>query len=476
VREILARPKIAVSVVFVLALFMSIMDTAIVNVALPSIGRDLRAAPAGVAAVSIGYLVSLAVVIPASGWLGDRFGGKRVMLFSIAVFTIASALCGFARSLDQLTGYRVLQGIGGGMMTPVGMAMLFRAFPPAERVRASGILTIPTTFAPAVGPLLGGVLVQSLDWRWVFFVNLPVGVLAFAYGLVFLTNDETAGAGRFDLPGFLLSGTGLAAVMFGLSERPGQGWGSPVIVGALAAGVVLLAALVLTQRRTSDPLLRLSLFQDRLFRSLTATMMLTMAAFLGLLYLSALFLQDGLGLSALNSGLSTFPEALGVLAGAQLASRLVYQRLGPRATTSGALVAIAVLIVSLTRIDGSGDLWTMRILLFLTGFAIGHVFVPAQAAAFARIPPRETPRVDVVQRFPPVGQRDRRRRGDHRAERGQRPAPRGGRPPRLPRRLRGGGGARAPGRAGRGHSPQCRRGPGTGSSPQLTTFRPRGPS
>jgi EmrB/QacA subfamily drug resistance transporter len=205
--------KVAVSVVFVAAMFMSIMDVTIVNVALPTIGRDFAVSPTDVDGISIAFLVSLAVFIPASGWLGDRFGGKRVLMTAIVVFTVASALCGLASSLRELVAFRVLQGIGGGMLAPVGMAMLFRAFPPQERIRASSILTVPTTLAPALGPVIGGLLVSDLSWRWVFFVNVPFGVAAFAFGAVFLHPSDPQQHGRFDLAGFLLSGQGHGLVM-----------------------------------------------------------------------------------------------------------------------------------------------------------------------------------------------------------------------------------------------------------------------
>jgi EmrB/QacA subfamily drug resistance transporter len=388
--EVLSRQKVAVSVVFVSAMFMSIMDIAIVNVALPSIGRDLHTGATSVAAVSIGYLVSLAVVIPASGWLGDKFGGKRVLLTAIVIFTLASVLCGLSQSFGQLVAFRVLQGVGGGLLTPVGMAMLFRAFPPAERVRASSILTIPVAFAPAIGPVLGGVLVDTLDWRWVFFVNAPVGALALLYGVLFLRDSERSPVGRFDLPGFLLSGVGFAALMYGVSEGPNKGWGSAGIVAPIVIGLTLLVVLVWYELGRPDPLLRLRLFVDRLFRSTTVVVFLSMAAFLGLLYLVALFFQDGLGLSALDSGLSTFPEAIGVMIGAQVASRVLYPRLGPRRMMAGGLMGIAVVMLLMTQIDGRGDLWQMRVLLFFLGYAMAHNMVPGQAAAFARISPEDT--------------------------------------------------------------------------------------
>jgi EmrB/QacA subfamily drug resistance transporter len=216
--------KVAVSVVFVAVMFISIMDVTIVNVALPTIGRELRVSATDVDAISIAFLVSLAVFIPASGWLGDRFGGKRVLLAAIVVFTAASALCGVANSLDELVAFRVLQGVGGGMLAPVGLAMLYRTFPPEERIHAAAILTIPTTFAPALGPVLGGFLTDNFSWRWVFYVNVPIGVLALAFGALFLDQSTEPHPGRFDLTGFVLSGVGLGALMYGISEGPNHGW------------------------------------------------------------------------------------------------------------------------------------------------------------------------------------------------------------------------------------------------------------
>jgi MFS family permease len=157
--------RVVVSVVFVMAMFMAIMDTTIVNVAVPTLARDLHVRTTNVDAVVVSFLVSLAVFIPASGWLGDRFGTRRVLLVAIVIFTAASALCGLAQSIAQLVLFRILQGAGGGMLTPVGMAMLFRTFPPAERMRASRILILPTALAPALGPVVGGALVTELTWR-----------------------------------------------------------------------------------------------------------------------------------------------------------------------------------------------------------------------------------------------------------------------------------------------------------------------
>ncbi|MGH9094659.1 MAG: MDR family MFS transporter, partial [Acidimicrobiales bacterium] len=384
------------SVVFVAAMFMNIMDATIVNVAIPTLGRDFHVAAASVGSVAIGYLVSLAVFIPASGWLGDRLGGKRVLLAATLLFTVASALCGVAGSFGELVAFRILQGVGGGMMAPVGMAMLFRTFPPAERIRASSILTVPTTLAPALGPVLGGLLVTDLSWRWVFYVNVPIGAAALLFGLLFLEDPRQSDPGHFDGVGFALAGVGLGLLMYGVSEGPSKGWGTPLILGTMLIGAALLAALVVWELRAAQPLIDMRLFADRLYRSATGVLILGSIAFIGVLYIVALFFQYGRGLSALGSGLSTFPEAFGVMLGAQLTSRGLYPRFGPRRVISGGLCGVAVSIGLMSLVGQTTRLWWMRLLLFAMGFAMAHVFVPCQAAAFATITPAATGRASTL--------------------------------------------------------------------------------
>ncbi len=388
--------KVVVGVVFVAAMFMSIMDATIVNVALPTIGRDFKVSPTAVDSISIAFLVSLAVFIPASGWLGDRLGGKRVLLAAIAVFTAASALCGLASSLDELVAFRILQGAGGGMLAPVGMAMLYRAFPPAERIRAAAILTVPTTLAPALGPVLGGLLVTDLSWRWVFYVNLPLGAAAFVFGLLFLEQPAQDRPGRFDLPGFLLSGLGLGLLMYGVSEGPNLGWRHSDVLATIAAGIVLLAAMVTVELRSPAPMVDLRLLKNRLFRSGNGVMVLASVAFLGTLYAISLYYQDGRGLSALGSGLSTAPEALGVMGGAQLASRVLYPRLGPRRHITIGLIGTAASIGLLALLGSGTSLWWARLLMLTLGISMAQVFVPVQAASFATITPAATGRASTM--------------------------------------------------------------------------------
>ncbi|MHB1929685.1 MAG: MDR family MFS transporter [Acidimicrobiales bacterium] len=388
--------RTAVSVVYVAVLFLNIMDVTIVNVALPTIGRSFRTPAASVDVVVIAYLVSLAVFIPASGWIGDRFGGKRTLLTAIVVFTGASALCGLAGSLSQLVAFRVLQGVGGGMLTPVGMAMLYRIFPPQDRVRLASLLMGPTALAPAIGPVLGGLLVTDLSWRWVFYVNLPIGLVAVVFGVVFVAEQREDQPGRFDVRGFALSGLGLGSLMYGVSEGPSRGWGSADVDVTLVVGAALLAATAYAELHYPEPMLDLRLLGDRLYRSCTVMILVTMTAFFGVLFLVPLYYQDGRGLSALDSGLGTFPEALGVMVAAQVVSRRLYTALGPRRLMTGGLIGVAVVTAVMSLSGAHTSLWQMAGLMFALGYCIPHAMVTIQAAVFTGIPSHSTGRASTL--------------------------------------------------------------------------------
>jgi EmrB/QacA subfamily drug resistance transporter len=387
--------KIVVAVVYVCGMVMNSLDSTIVTVALATLSRQFGVTPAAVEGVVIGYLVSLAVFIPASGWLGDRFGTKRIFLLALAIFTGASALCGLAGSLDQLVLFRVLQGAGGGLLTPVGMAMLFRTYPPQERVGVARILMFATILGPASGPILGGLLIEKLSWRWTFYVNVPVGLSALVFGFLFLHEHREPAAGRFDLPGFLLAGTGFALTMFALSEGPSRGWASPEVVGCAVVGVCVLAVFVLVELRVPAPMVQLRLLSNRLFRTTLTVSCCATAGFIGVLFLVPLFLQEARGASPLSSGLTTFPEALGVVTSTQLVARL-YPRIGPRRLMAGGLIGVATAISLLCFVDLDSSPWTVRLLMFLIGVGMAYVFLPNQAASLATISREATGRATTM--------------------------------------------------------------------------------
>jgi len=380
--------KAVVSVVFVAAMFMNIMDGTVVNVALPTLSRSFAVPIGSVSGVVTAYLVTLAVAMPASGWIGDRFGGRNVLLGAITVFTAASALCGLATTLPELVAFRALQGLGGGTLVPVGMTMITRAFPPAERIKANQVLIVPTLLAPALGPVIGGALVDGLSWRWIFYINLPVGVAAVLTGLLFLPSGSEHPAGRFDLPGFLLAGAGFPLVMYALSTGSASGWGSATVLATGLTGLALLAAFVATERRP-EPLLRLRLYRDRLFRMTSLQLTAAGGGFMGTLFLVPLLLQNGLGFSAVHSGLSTFTEALGGMIGVQVTTRL-YKRVGPRRLMIAGMAG-AITTIGLMSLAGPSDaFWMIPLLMFFTGCSFGFAMSPAQAANMATVTAAET--------------------------------------------------------------------------------------
>lgn len=392
-----ARYRRIVAIIFVAGLFMDILDVTIVNVALPTIATDLGGSIDSVEWVVLSYVLTLAVFIPASGWLGDRFGTKRTFLFALAVFTLASSLCATAQSIGQLIAFRALQGVGGGMLTPVGTAMLFRSYPPSMRAKASTVLMIPTVIAPATGPLLGGFLTTKASWHWIFLVNLPLGIAAFIFGALKLREHREPTAGPFDLPGFVLSGAGLALVLFALSEGPRRGWLSAAVLLAAVLGVGSFIALVFVELRSATPMLDLRLLKDRMFRTANVASFFATGSFIGLLFVMPLYLQTLRGLSPLDSGLATFTQAIGVLIGSQLVGRIFYQRVGPRRLMIfGAAIAAVVITAFVPRLTLASDLWNVRALMFVRGFFMAFVFIPLQAASYATIRPADTGRASSI--------------------------------------------------------------------------------
>jgi EmrB/QacA subfamily drug resistance transporter len=368
----------------------------VVNVALPMLSRYFAVPIGSVSGVVTAYLVTLAVAMPASGWIGDRFGGRNVLLASITVFTVASALCGLATSLPELIAFRALQGLGGGTLVPVGMTMITRAFPPAERIKANQVLIVPTLLAPALGPVIGGALVDGLSWRWIFYVNLPVGIAAVLVGLLFLPAGSEHQVGRFDLPGFLLAAAGFPLVMYALSAGSADGWASAAVIGTGLPGLVLLAAFIAVELRVAEPLLRLRLYKDRLFRVTSLQLTFAAGGFMGTLFLVPLFLQNGLGFSAIHSGLSTFTEAIGGMVGVQLTTRL-YKRVGPRRLMTAGMGG-TVTTIGLMALAGPSDaFWVIPLLMFFTGCSFGFAISPAQTANMATITAAETGHASTLQ-------------------------------------------------------------------------------
>ena len=381
--------KWIVAIVFVFGLFMELLDMTITNVALPDLATSFHASTTGIEWIVTGYLLSLAVFIPLSGWVGDRFGTKRTFMFALITFTLASLLCSLSWSIGSLIAFRVLQGIGGGMLTPVGTAMLFRAFPLKERARVSALITIPTIVAPASGPVLGGYLVEYHSWHAIFLINIPIGLIALIFSALYLKEHREPSAGRLDIPGFVFGAAGLASLVYALSEAGDRGFGNLVVGGFGILGLALIGAFVAAELRASRPMIDVRLFRYRLFTAGNLVLFFSSAAFGGLIFLLPLLLQAERGLSPLQSGLTTFPQAIGVLVTATLAGRL-YSSVGPRRLMVTGMAISAVATLAFIGIDANTGDWTIRALMLIRGAAFGLALVPLQAATFAEVTGAET--------------------------------------------------------------------------------------
>ncbi|MGW4732919.1 DHA2 family efflux MFS transporter permease subunit [Streptomyces shenzhenensis] len=368
--------------------FLAIVDGAITTVALPSIARQFGLTTAALDGVVVVYPVCLAMAIPASAWLVERFGGKRVLLIALVGFLGSSVLCGAAADLGQLVVCRAVQGLSAGVLFPAAAALLFVTFTSSEQVRISRYMIIPQQIAPAAAPVLGGLLVDELSWRWVFYVNLPLGLPVVLFGLLFLDRHRGHRPGRFDLPGLLLSAAAMGGLMFGVCEGPNRGWSSVPVITALALGTVLLAAAVAFELRVTEPLLKLRLFADRLFRDTNLISLVGLVPIMGAMYLGPLFLQQGQGRTALESGTSTFPEAFGVLLTVQIIG-VWYARVGPRIIIGCGMAGVSAVLLLFATCDQDTGLWTFRGYMFLLGVAMGGVFMPTTVASLATLARRD---------------------------------------------------------------------------------------
>ncbi len=374
--------KWLVAIAFLFGLFMDLMDTTIVNVAIPSLSREFNANTSAVEWTITGYLLSLAVVIPAAGWLSDRFGTKRIFLMAMAIFIAGSAACGQAHSLPELITFRFLQGIGGGMMTPVGTAMLSREFPGEERARASAIISIPVVLAPTVGPVIGGYLTEYVSWRWIFYVNVPVGIMGFIFSMRVLEEHKEEYAQRgFDMPGLLLGSGGAASLLYSLSQAGTKSWTSPDVMWFGLAGVAMFAAFTVVELRVANPILDLRLFKRWLFTSGNLMMAPAFAAFGGFLLILTLFLQELQGYSPLQAGLIQAPSSLGTAISLPLASRL-YPTMGPRKMLMFGFFAAGLTILPFMTLQLDTPVWVTIIFLFFRGIPFAFAAVASQTIIY----------------------------------------------------------------------------------------------
>jgi EmrB/QacA subfamily drug resistance transporter len=389
--------------VVILGMIMSILDTTIVNVALRTLGHDLHSSISQIQWVVTGYLLSLAAVIPVTGWAARRFGAKRVYMTSLVLFTLGSGLCAVASSTTSLVVFRVLQGVGGGMIMPVGQLIMAQVAGPKRMGRVMGVVTMPAMLAPILGPVVGGTILQNLHWSWIFLVNLPIGVLAFALAWRMLPQTDSGKAGRLDILGLALLSTASSTLVYGLSELgTHSSLTAPSVVWPIVISIVLTAVFIWHALRVERPLLDVRLYANRVFGAASLTTFGLGAALFGAMILVPLYYQEVRHESVIVTGLLVGPQGLGMLIVMPLVSRFT-QRFGGGRVALGGVVILSLSTIPLAFVGGSTSIALISVVLLLRGVGIGFSFMPAMTAAFAALRPDQlsdaTPQLNVLQRI-----------------------------------------------------------------------------
>ena len=387
--------------VLIVGMFMSVLDISIINVAIPTMQRDFAATTDEIQWVENAYSLALGVVVPVSAWMAARFGPGRVYILSLLGFAAGSALCGLAWDLNSIVAFRVLQALPGGVLPVVSLTILYKIVPPARIGAAMGMYGLGIIVAPAVGPTLGGYLVEYVDWRLIFFINVPVGILGTIAAVLLLPRFGPTPVGRFDVLGFLSVATGLVCLLLALTEGQKWGWTSYTIMILLTVGVLSLALFVVIELEVDAPLLNVRVFTHWPFtNSLLLVSVLSIGLFAVLFYIP-LLLQQARGLGAFDTGLLLLPQAL-VMAVIMPAAGLLYDRIGPRwpAVIGLALVALGTYLLTDVNLESSTShvVWV----LVLRAVGMGLAMMPIMTGGLSAVPPNQ---VDGASAFNNVVQR-----------------------------------------------------------------------
>jgi EmrB/QacA subfamily drug resistance transporter len=366
-------------------LSMMMLDSTVVSVALPSIQADLNLSQTELQWVVNGYLLALAAFVAVAGRLSDMFNRVRVMILGVAIFVFFSAMCGLAQSDAWLISSRALQGIGAALMIPPTATIVINTFGVDERGKAMGIYAGISMIFLSLGPLIGGVFTESLDWRWVFWINLPVGLATIAMVLWTKPDGRVEGGQRLDWPGLITLVPGLTLLVLGFMESSNWGWGSAKTIGAIGVGAVLLIAFALIERRARSPLVELRLFGVRNFSGDTTVLFFAQFALMGLTIFGAIFTQDILGFTPIEAGLALLPVTLPLLVAAPLSGR-IYDRAGPRGLATAGTLTAAIGFALTAALLGEQDYWVLVPGYILIGAGIGLVMSPTNTDAMSSAP------------------------------------------------------------------------------------------
>lgn len=380
----------------ILGVFMAVLDTSVVNVAIPKMMAVYATDQTTIEWVITAYTLTVGMFTPISGYLGDRFGSKRMYVFALVMFTIGSGLCGAAWSDSSLIAFRVVQAIGGALLMPLSMTILFSLSKPERRGLIMGIWGIAIMFAPAFGPTLSGYIVEHYSFRWIFYLNVPIGVINFFLAKASIPEMGVGKAGKFDLPGFLTSFIGFFCLLYALSDAPTSGWTSVKIISLLIAAAIFLALFVVFELTTDSPMVDLRLFKIRTFLASNIAVIVMTIAMMGALFLLPVFLQNGLGFSPLETGLLTMPGAL-ITAIEMPISGALFDRLGARPLS---LMGIMIMLIPSFMLINLNYNWTYSAILMvyvLRSAGMGLAMMPLRTAGMNAVPPAAVNRASALQ-------------------------------------------------------------------------------
>ncbi len=391
----LDRETYVVAGVVLLGAVMSILDTTVVNVAIDHLAVAFRSSLTTIQWVVTGYTLALAAVIPVTGWAADRFGTKRIYMTSLVLFTAGSVASGLAWSAGSLIVFRVLQGFGGGMIMPAVMTILTRKAGPHRMGRVMGVLGVPMLVAPILGPILGGWLVDDVSWRWIFFINLPIGIVGFILAQIVLEPDTPQPAHRFDWLGMALLSPGLAVFIYGLAESSNNGFGAVRSWGPTALGALLIVTFLIHSWRSSAPLIDIRLFLHSRAGAAAGMFLLFAIAVFGSMLLLPLYYQSARGVSALTAGLLMAPGGLGAMLTMPVAGKLT-DRHGPNWMPVSGLPLVAAGMVPFVFVGAHTSYVLLCFGSFVQGLGMGMAMMPTMTAAMQAVPPSAIARTSTA--------------------------------------------------------------------------------
>jgi EmrB/QacA subfamily drug resistance transporter len=366
-------------------LFMIMLDNTVVNVALPSIQRDLGIGLSELEWIVAGYALTFASLMLIGGKVADAYGRRLIFVIGIAVFTLASLWCGLATSGDMLIAARVVQGAGAALMNPASLSIIAATFPARQRGTAIGIWAGVSALALAIGPLVGGLITEHLTWSWIFFVNIPVGIVGIAASFLLIDESRDETHVRLDIPGLATSAIGLFALTYALIEGNTYGWGSTRIVGSFVVAAASLVVFLLLESRQNAPMLPLGLFRNRTYTGANTVILLVALSMFGVFFFVSLYMQNILGYSAVQAGAAFLPMTLLIILIAPIAGRMT-DRIGSRGFMTGGMILIAIQLIYFSRLGPDATFWQLLPAMLIGGIGMASTMTPSAAAATRSVP------------------------------------------------------------------------------------------